>query len=52
MAGVPVARDSLLLEGGLSWRTTNGATLSAHYNGVFSGANQSHAVKGNVSFTF
>ena len=52
VAGVPVARDSLMLEGGLSWQMTNGATLGAHYNGVFSGATQSHAVKGNVAFTF
>lgn len=52
VAGVPVARDSLLLEGGLAWQMSNGATLSAHYNGVLGGANQSHAVKGSVAFTF
>ena len=52
VAGAPAARDSLLLEGGLDWQMTNGVTIGAHYNGVLSGANQSHAVKGNVAFTF
>lgn len=52
VAGVPAGRDSLLLEGGLDWQMTNGATIGAHYNGVLSAANQSHAIKGNVAFTF
>ena len=52
VACVPAARDSLLIEGGLDWQMTNGATIGAHYNGVLGGASQSHAVKGNVAFSF
>lgn len=52
IAGVPAARDSLLLEAGLDWDLLNGTTIGARYNGTIAGTQHSHTVKATFALTF
>jgi len=52
IAGVPLARDSALVEAGIDLRITAQATLSVSYLGQLAGSAQDNAVKGQFTWRF
>jgi subtilase-type serine protease len=52
VTGVPIARDSLLAEGGLDLAVNRNATIGVSYVGQIAGNVQDHAAKGKFSFKF
>jgi uncharacterized protein with beta-barrel porin domain len=44
IAGVPIARDTALVEAGLDWRVSPWAKLGAFYQGELAAHAQTHAV--------
>ncbi|MDQ8728877.1 autotransporter-associated beta strand repeat-containing protein [Bradyrhizobium sp. LHD-71] len=52
ITGVPLARDSALVEAGLDLRVTSQATLGVSYLGQLADAVQDHAVKGQFTWRF
>src|SRR5215475_7802832 len=46
IAGVPIARDTALVEGGFDWRFTPQMKLGAFYQGELAAHAQTHALKG------
>ena len=52
IAGVPLARDSALVETGLDLRVNPHAKLGLSYSGQLAGHLQDHAVKGNFTWNF
>jgi outer membrane autotransporter protein len=52
VAGVPLARDSALVEAGLDLRVTPSARLGLSYAGELAGHAQDHAVKGSFTWNF
>ena len=52
VAGIPIARNTALLEGGFDWRFSPHAKLGASYVGELAAHAQSHAVKGAFSWDF
>ena len=52
IAGVPLARDSALVEGGFDLRLTPRAKLGVAYTGELAPSQQSHAVKGSFTWSF
>ena len=52
VAGVPIARNSALVEAGLDWRFTPRAKLGLAYLGELAANAQSHAIKGAFTWDF
>jgi uncharacterized protein with beta-barrel porin domain len=52
VAGVPIARDSLLTEAGLDLAIGRSATLGVSYVGQLARNVQDHAAKGKFSWKF
>ena len=52
VAGLPVARDAALVEGGFDWRINPWAKLGAFYQGDLAAHAQAHAVKGTFTWDF
>ena len=52
VAGVPVARNSALVEGGFDWRFTPQAKLGVSYLGELAASAQTHAIKGAFTWDF
>ena len=52
VAGVPIARDSLLAEAGLDLAIGRNATLGVSYVGQIAGNVSDHAAKGRFSWKF
>ena len=52
IAGVPIARDSLLAEAGLDLAIGRNATLGVSYVGQIARNVQDHAAKGKFSWKF
>jgi outer membrane autotransporter protein len=52
VAGVPIARDTALVEGGFDWRFSPQARLGAFYQGELAAHAQTHAVKGTFTWGF
>jgi outer membrane autotransporter protein len=52
VAGIPIARNTALIEGGFDWRFSQHAKLGASYVGELAAHAQSHAVKGAFSWDF
>jgi subtilase-type serine protease len=52
IAGVPIARDSLLAEAGLDVALNNHATVGVSYTGQIASNVQDHAAKGRFSWRF
>ena len=51
-AGIPIARNSALVEGGFDWRFSPWAKLGAFYQGELAAHAQSHAFKGAFTWDF
>jgi outer membrane autotransporter protein len=52
VAGVPIARDSLLAEAGLDLAINRHATIGLSYTGQIAGNVQDHAAKGKFAWKF
>jgi subtilase-type serine protease len=52
VAGVPIARDSLLAEAGLDLAINRNATIGVSYTGQIADNVQDHAAKGKFSWKF
>ena len=52
VAGVPIARNSALVEGGFDWRFTPQAKLGVSYLGELAANAQTHAIKGAFTWDF
>ncbi len=52
VAGIPIARNTALVEGGFDWRFSPQAKLGAYYQGELAAHAQSHAVKGAFTWDF
>jgi outer membrane autotransporter protein len=52
IAGVPIARDTALVEGGFDWRFTPQMKLGAFYQGELAAHAQTHALKGTFTWDF
>jgi outer membrane autotransporter protein len=52
VAGIPIARDTALVEGGFDWRFSPQAKLGAFYQGELAAHAQTHAVKGGFTWDF
>ena len=52
VAGVPIARDSALIETGFDWRFSPRAKLGAFYVGELAAHAQTHAIKGGFTWNF
>jgi outer membrane autotransporter protein len=52
VAGVPIARDTALVEAGFDWRFSPQAKLGAFYQGELAAHAQTHAVKGTFTWDF
>jgi outer membrane autotransporter protein len=52
VAGIPIARDAALVEGGFDWRFAPQAKLGAFYQGDLAAHAQIHAVKGTFTWDF
>ena len=52
IVGVPLAKDSLLIETGFDFNVSQNATLGFAYSGQFSEGVQDNAVKGRISWRF
>jgi outer membrane autotransporter protein len=52
VAGVPVARDSLVVEAGLDWKIGPQAKLGVSYSGVIARDAQDHAFKADLTIRF
>jgi uncharacterized protein with beta-barrel porin domain len=52
VAGVPIARNTALVEGGLDWRVSPQAKLGAYYQGALAAHAQTHAIKGVFTWGF
>ncbi|MGA9004001.1 MAG: autotransporter domain-containing protein, partial [Pseudolabrys sp.] len=51
-AGVPIARDTALIESGFDWRFSPQARLGAYYQGELAAHAQAHAFKGTFNGNF
>jgi outer membrane autotransporter protein len=51
-AGVPIARDTALIESGFDWRFSPQARLGAYYQGELAAHAQAHAFKGTFNWNF
>jgi outer membrane autotransporter protein len=51
-AGVPIARDAALLEGGFDWRVSPKVQLGIAYQGELAEHAQSHTVKSRLTWNF
>ena len=52
VAGVPIARNTALIETGFDWRFSPQAKLGAYYQGELAAHAESHAFKGTFSWNF
>jgi len=52
VAGIPIARNTALIEGGFDWRFSPQAKLGAFYQGQLASNAQSHAFKGAFTWDF
>ena len=52
VAGIPIARDTALVEAGFDWRFAPQAKLGAFYQGELAAHAQTHAVKGGFTWDF
>ena len=52
VAGVPIARNTALIETGFDWRFSQRAKLGAFYQGELAAHAESHAFKGAFSWNF
>ena len=52
VAGIPIARDTALVEAGFDWRFAPQAKLGAFYQGELAAHAQTHAVKGAFTWDF
>ena len=52
VAGIPIARNTALVEGGFDWRFAPQAKLGAFYQGELAAHAQTHAVKGAFTWDF
>ncbi|MGC2336931.1 MAG: hypothetical protein WA625_14300, partial [Pseudolabrys sp.] len=52
VAGVPVARNSALVDAGFDWRFTPQAKLGLSYLGELAADAQTHAIKGAFTWDF
>jgi outer membrane autotransporter protein len=52
VAGVPLARDSALVEAGVQLRVTRQAVLGVSYTGQLASNVRDHGAKGNFTWTF
>jgi len=52
VAGIPIARNAALIEGGFDWRFSPQAKLGAYYQGELSAHAESHAFKGGFTLDF
>ena len=52
VAGIPIARNAALVEGGFDWRFSPRAKVGAFYQGELASHAQIHAVKGGFTWNF
>ena len=52
VAGIPIARNTALIEGGFDWRFSPQAKLGAYYQGELAAHAESHAFKGALTWDF
>jgi len=52
IAGIPIARNTALVEGGFDWRFTPQVKLGAFYQGELAAHAQTHALKGTFTWDF
>ncbi len=52
VAGIPIARNAALVEGGFDWRLSPWAKLGAFYQGELAAHAQAHAIKGAFTWDF
>jgi len=52
VAGIPIARNTALIEGGFDWRFSPQAKLGAYYQGELATHAESHALKGAFTWDF
>ncbi|MCB8823532.1 autotransporter outer membrane beta-barrel domain-containing protein, partial [Microvirga rosea] len=52
VSGVPVDRDALVAEAGLSWQASRSVSLGASYAGQIGARAQEHSLKGNLTWMF
>jgi uncharacterized protein with beta-barrel porin domain len=52
VAGIPIARNSALIEGGFDWRFSPQAKLGVFYQGELAAHAESHAFKGAFTWDF
>jgi outer membrane autotransporter protein len=52
IAGVPMTRDSLVLEAGLDAKVSKSMTIGASYVGQISGSQQAHGFKASLNWKF
>ncbi|BBC73767.1 conserved hypothetical protein [Altererythrobacter sp. B11] len=52
VAGAPLAKDTGMVDVGLSWRMAKGLTFGLEYNGAASNAHESHTGKATLAFRF
>jgi outer membrane autotransporter protein len=52
VSGVPLARDSALLQAGLDFRIASDATLGLSYTGQLAGDVQDHGITGRLDWRF
>src|SRR5262249_8002008 len=52
VAGIPIARNTALVEGGFDWRFSPRAKVAASYVGELAAHPQTHAVKGAFTWDF
>jgi outer membrane autotransporter protein len=52
IAGVPIAKDALVLEAGLDMKLSDRATLGVAYNGQFGGRTTDQGLRGTFNWKF
>lgn len=52
IAGVPIARDALLIEAGLKAQLTDSLALGVSYSGQTGDGVEDHGVRGNLALTW
>lgn len=52
MAGVPIAKDSAIVEAGVDLSLTSNATFGFSYSGQLAGSSRDHGVKANLAIRF
>ncbi|MCG7392284.1 autotransporter domain-containing protein [Microvirga sp. ACRRW] len=52
MTGIPIDKDSLVVEAGVNWEVSKNTTLSISYTGAMGRRDQEHTVRGGLTIRF